>query len=115
VYLLGARGHAVAFIYDSDEFGRVVIVESPVDYTDPMQQEEGYEIAVAQNGRPNIHGTAERVTVMGEVLGLLTTAEDGSRSGLEIVLWGREGDVQLYITGPALTRQQALVIANDHL
>jgi hypothetical protein len=112
---LGPEARAVAFVYDRPEFGRVVIVEGPVDYSDPGQQREGYKNVVAQNDQPNVHGTAEMVTVTGDVIGLVTTSEDGSRSGLEIVLWGMEGDVQVYITGPALTREQALLIANEHL
>jgi hypothetical protein len=112
---LAGPPRAVAFVYDSPGFGRVIIVQGPVDYTDAEQQREGYENAVAANDNPYHHGTAEMVTVKGDVIGLLTTRDDGSRSGLEIVLWGPDGNVQFYITGPALTEGQALAIANEHL
>jgi hypothetical protein len=95
---LSDSGNAVAFVADLAEFGRVLVLESAPDITDPAVRERAYEDAVQQNGSPGIQGEASITTVRDGILALVTTAQDESRSTLEFV----DGSVQYMILGPSL-------------
>jgi hypothetical protein len=101
---------AVYFVYQTTTYGRVWVGEwSPPDSPDPDQRLASYQAAVADNGKPGVHGTAAIVAVRGATPALLTTAEDGSTSTLEWV----EEDLEFVVRGPVLTQVQVLTIANS--
>jgi hypothetical protein len=94
---------AVAFIYDTQAYGRVVVVESLPDIPDAKEREISYQNQVDQAKS----GTVEVFTIRDDLPALVSSAADKSRSAVEFV----RGDIQFTILGPNLSTKEALEIA----
>jgi hypothetical protein len=100
------EGRAVAFVFDTQEFGRVDVVEHVPDV--PLDQYDAeHENLVATNGDPLLHGHFDLVTIRAGQKALVTTSEDGTRSA---IFW-LEGDAEIIVEGPALNFNQVVAIA----
>jgi len=100
------EGRAVAFVYDTPEFGKVDVVEHVPDVP-PDQYDAEHENLVATNGDPQLHGRFDLVTIRAGQKALVTTSEDGTRSA---IFW-LEGDTEIVVEGPALSFEQVVAIA----
>jgi hypothetical protein len=100
----------VAFVYDTEQYGRVVVEEHYPDV--PADQYSAYEKQVVESiDDPNVHGTAELVQLDGGETGLLTDTEAGGEATL-VWLEDRGGPFEAIVRGPTLTKQQAIDIAD---
>jgi hypothetical protein len=107
VYISPLR-NAVAFVYDTAAYGRVVVVESFPDQPDPGVRYASYQNQVAQTQQPEAHGYAEIDTIRGNIAALVTATDDRSRWTIQFVADG----VQFTVLGPALPEQGALYLGN---
>jgi class 3 adenylate cyclase len=96
----------VAFVYDTVEFGRVIVIEHPPE-SSPSEYQEFHEYLVSINGDPLVHGRFDLVKIRDGVEALVTTSEDGRRS---VAFWLENG-VEFIIEGPTLTFDQVISIA----
>jgi hypothetical protein len=103
-------GAAVALVYDTKAYGRVVVFEQLPDVPDPASRLKSYQTAVSYNGQPDVHGTATLVTIHGDVPALITTSEDKSMSDISWV----ENAVETFVRGPSLTADEATTIAEGN-
>ncbi len=103
-------GAAVALVYDTKAYGRVVVLEQLPDVPDPASRLKSYQTAVSYNGQPDVHGTATLVTIHGDVPALITTSEDKSMSDISWV----ENEVETFVRGPSLTADEATTIAEGN-
>lgn len=92
----------IAFIFDSVDFGRVVVIERPTPISADAWEEWIADL-VAENGSPTLSGSFTAVTVRNGFPALLTTSGDGVRN---TVRW-LDGDVQFIVDGPALEASDA--------
>ncbi len=97
---------AVAYVYDSPKYGRVVIVESRPDIRDSAARYDIYKRLEAQSNEPGAVGSIRVDTIRG-LPALVSTSEDGKSSSVEIVL----DDVQITVMGPILSEDAAIDIA----
>jgi hypothetical protein len=97
---------AVAFVYDTSDFGRVDVVEH-LPESSPEEYQKFHEYLVSINGDPLVHGRFDLVTIRSGVEALVTTSEDGSRS---VVFWLEDG-IEFIVEGPTLTFDQAVKVA----
>ena len=98
----------VVFVYDTDQYGLIHVTMVIDGLTDEQRHSHAVE-AVARNGDPGVRGSAEIVIIRGGQEALIGYPADESRT---IISWG-EGKVLILITGPALTRAQAVEIAEN--
>lgn len=98
----------VAFLFDTPDYGRVVVTEHIPDVP-PEQYDEANQSLVALNGEPNVHGSAEIVSIRGGKNALVTTSEDGSES---TIFW-LEGGVEFVVKGPSIDRENILQVVDD--
>lgn len=103
---LSSNKDAIAFIYDSPTYGRLVIIEARPDIPDPTMRAQSFSNQVAQSELPQHFGNVSIVTVAGE-MALLTSNEDLTRSMVEVVKSG----VQFSVLGPSLQPTAAVEAA----
>jgi hypothetical protein len=107
---LSPNGDAIAFIYDSPTYGRLVIVEALPDIPDPTMRAQSFSNQVAQSKLPQAFGSVSIVSIAGE-MALLTSSEDLTRSMIEVVKDG----VQFSVLGPSLQPSAAVEAATAAL
>jgi hypothetical protein len=101
--------HGVTFIYDTPQYGRVVVQESQPD-TSLADWKAANKFAVSMNGQPNVYGTAEIASVRSGLEAQITTDASGKPS---IIDWRDDGGALLVIIkGPTLSRDDCIGIAN---
>jgi hypothetical protein len=103
-----AGNSAVFFVLHNSKEGTIWIGESAPDIPSEADRLAFYNEAVAENGHPDIHGTAEIVTIRGGIRALLGTTQDG----ICTLQWVRK-DTEIHLLGPTLTRDQVLEIADE--
>jgi len=97
---------ALALIYDTEQFGRVDVLEGVPDIT-PVQWLASATSWANSNGQPGHYGTAELLSIRTGVEALLTTSQDGQHSVIEWL----DGPIQVEVLGPTLDRDAVLKIA----
>ena len=100
-------GRVLAFLFDTAEYGRVIVIQELSQLTLQQYDDENQKLA-AGNDRPGRVGSAEVTPIRGGLQALVTTSSDGAHSDIR---W-REGPVQLLIEGPNLDRSACITIAN---
>lgn len=100
------RYRGVIFIYDTDQYG-LIHVNMLIDGLSEQQSHAHALTAVERSKDPTVRGKAEIVTIRGGTEALIGYPPDESRV---IISWG-EGEILVLVTGPTLTRDQALAIA----
>lgn len=95
---------AIGLVYDTAEYGRVVIIESRTDVTRSMF-EDGINALLSPGPESSVSGSAVAVTVRGQ-RALLDTGESG-----HVWLEFFENGVEVHIGGPQLTGEQEMTIA----
>ncbi len=95
----------VAFIYDTVDYGRVVVKEGFPDVP-PADYEETLSLVVEHSQEPDVEGTAEKLEIRGGKPAVVTTVEDGSRSSMAWL----EGEIEITVRGPDIDREQVLAI-----
>ena len=105
----GKDGAAVAIVYDTSSYGRIVIMETldPVDMPTEEAWEQEAADAASSSGKAGRYGTSERVSVRG-ALGLLGEHPTG-RIGLAFF----EDGILVRIFGPDLSKDQVVAIAES--
>jgi hypothetical protein len=98
---------AVAFKFDSQDYGRVIVIESLPDIPDPATRIAAYQDRVGNNGQPGYWTTSTIVTLATGDPAIVGT----SPSYPATVEWVTK-EVQFAVIGPTLTGDQAVVIAN---
>ena len=98
---------AVAFMYDSPVYGRVIVIESLPDIPDAQARMQAYQDRVANNGQPGFWTTSEIVTLNNGDPAIVGTSKYYSAT----IEWV-DSDVQFSVIGPQLTGDQAVAIAN---
>ncbi len=96
------EGRVIAFLYDTDSFGLIVITEAPIE-ADP-EVYDAFNASVPSNAPP---GTAEMKTIRGGSPALLFLGKNGAPAG---VYW-RQELVEFHVWGPSATSDQILGIA----
>ena len=102
---LSSKSRGVAFLFDTSEYGRVVVVEGRDDVS-VREFEAATKEMVAQNGDPNVHGRVDIVVIKGQIQARLSTGAQG-----ELTLRWREGNLVFILSGPELTRPDLVAIA----
>jgi hypothetical protein len=97
------EGRSVAFVFDTASYGRVIVFER-LPEVDPSQYDVTNEHLVAIFNGP---GALEIDLVRGGTKALVATTAEG-RTG---VYW-LEGKIEFYVSGPTLTKTDALQIVN---
>jgi hypothetical protein len=97
---------AVFFVFQDPRYGVIWIGESAPDIADDSQRMKAYEERVSENDNPDIHSTAELVTIRDGVDALLGIAANGV-----CTLQWVEKDTQFFVMGPTLDKNQVLQIA----
>jgi hypothetical protein len=101
----GNVGRGVAFLFDVPGAGRIIVME--LRDSSPLSEFAGATSAmVAQNTDPYQHGRYDAITIKNGVPARLTTAAVGYFT----VEW-REGDRYMQITGPDVSRDAILNMA----
>jgi hypothetical protein len=103
-----AENRVVTFMFDSDKYGRVAVIESSAQLG-KSEWDTFMQSAVAANDDPGTSGTAKIVQIRDGINGLATTTEDGSWSQLD---WYEDGDLEINVLGPTLSADQAVEIAD---
>jgi hypothetical protein len=99
---------AVAFLFDSQDFGRVIVTESAPDIPDADQRTKAYEDRVANNGQPDVWTTSEIVTIKDNITAVVGTSQYYSAT----IEWVDDTDVQFDVIGPQLTGDQAIQLGD---
>ena len=103
-----AGNYAFFFVLDDPTDGTVWVAESAPDLNGSAADRlASYKDIVSENGQPDIHSTAEIVTIRGGTPALL-----GTMNGLSSLEWV-VGGTQVHLMGPTLTRSQVLDVANS--
>jgi hypothetical protein len=98
---------SIAFVYDTTEFGRVIVFMalSGISEADWLR---GNREHVLTNGAPGTRGIVEEVTIRGGIPAFIGTGADGTPRWT--ISW-REGPVEIRVNGPTLSREQVLALA----
>ena len=103
-----AENYAVFFVLDDPKDGAIWIAESAPDLDGTAADRlANYRDIVSENGQPEIHSTAEIVTIRGGTPALL-----GTMNGLSSLEWV-DGGTQVQLMGSTLTRRKVLEVANS--
>jgi hypothetical protein len=97
----------LVWVFETDQYG-VIRLSMELDTLTADQRASSNAQAVARSNDPNQQGRgrAEFVTIRGGTQALLGFPPDGSGN----ISW-REGPILIVVAGPALTREQAIAIA----
>jgi hypothetical protein len=98
----------VAAIYDTTNYGRVVVKEHLPDEPAAQYDSSNDRVVEAVNG-PQGHGSAQIVTVRGDRRALLTISPDQTDC---TIWWLEPNGVELIVRGPDLTPTNCVVVAN---
>jgi hypothetical protein len=105
---LPRTSRAVAFLFETRQYGRVDVVEEPMQVSRAEYDRENRGL-LAQNGSPLTHGSVALPTVRGGKQALITTSEDGRTS---YIFWMEHRGMEISIIGPSLNRSDCVQIAN---
>lgn len=107
---IGARQPdlVVAFLYDIEPYGRVVVKEHVPDVPVDEYVSSNREM-LNLNGQSNVHGSFEVATIRGDREALITTSEDRTTSS---IFW-LEGAIEIVIRGPSLDRDAVIKLAES--
>jgi hypothetical protein len=100
----GAR--VVAFVYDTAEYGRVVVKEHISDVP-PEKWRESLQLVVARNDDPGVSGRGDIVVIRGGQSALVTTSEDEVRSSIFFLV----EEVEISVRGPTVAFDDVVSIA----
>lgn len=104
--LAGQTVRVVAFLYDLSPYGRVVVEVTPPEETQDQFHATDQSLA-AGNGKPGTRGTVEIDTVRGGIEARVAIGDEGIPAS---ITW-LEGGLQFFVLGRALTRDDALSLA----
>lgn len=104
---------AIQFVYDSNVYGRLVVVEHVSDMPDVKSYEQYMEAMAALNGTPDLHGTAEIVSLPDGGHALFETSPDGSYASIYWYVESLAGNFEVMVFGPQLGKEQGIAIAES--
>jgi hypothetical protein len=103
---------AVQFVYDTFQYGRVVVIEHVSDLPDAKEYAAYMASMASLSGQPGTYGTAEIVTFADGSQGLYETSPDGSYASIYWYVESGTGNYEIMIFGPKITKADAVAIAD---
>ena len=99
------NGRAIAFEFQTQAYGRVLVVERLPDVPAETYDEANRELIASNTGSSEL----EIVSIRGGTEALVITSAEGRSAG---IYW-LEVPIEFWVTGESLTRDQVLEIANS--
>lgn len=102
----------IEFVYDSPEFGRVVVLEHHPALPSAEEYTRYMEWMASLNGTPELKGTAEIVKLPNGLNALFEQGPDGKTASINWYVSSPQGDHEIMILAPDLTLPEAIEIAS---